>query len=67
MANSTECLTSGAIYQTRISSDGVSVRVLVPGNELKDLSEKEAEILETLIHNQLELVLRPYFVQSNKD
>ena len=50
MANPTECLTSGAIFQTRISTDGVSVRVLVPGNELKDLSEKEAEILELELH-----------------
>ena len=67
MANPTKCLTPGAIFQTRISTDGVSVRVLMPGNELKGLSEKEAEILETLIHNQLELVLRPFFVQPNKD
>ena len=27
-----------------------------------DITEQEAEILETLIHNQLEVLLRPYFI-----
>ena len=67
MANPTKCLTSGATFSTRISPDGVSVRVLTPGGELKNISKEEAEILETLIHNQMELVLRPFFnTQASK-
>ena len=67
MANPTKCLTSGATFSTRISPDGVSVRVLTPGGELKNISKEEAIILETLIHNQMELVLRPFFnTQASK-
>jgi len=67
MANPTKCLTSGATFTTRISPDRVSVSVELPNKELKTLTEKEAIILETLIHNQMELVLRPYFnTQASK-
>ena len=59
MANKTQCLTSGAIYHTGISEDSVSVKVNLPFK--LDISDEEAEILETLIHNQMELILRPYF------
>lgn len=61
MANGTKCLTSGAVFRTYISDKGVRVAVVMPGDQLKGLNEEEAAILETLIHNQLELVLRPYF------
>ena len=67
MANPTKCLTNGAIYHTRIQPTKVSVSVDIPFN--LDITEKEAEILETLLHNQLELILRPYFkpqVKENK-
>ena len=59
MANPTKCLTDGAWFHTEINENIISARVDLPFK--LDISEKEAEILETLIHNQLELVLRPYF------
>jgi hypothetical protein len=59
MADKTRCLTSGAIFHTGISEDNVSVKVDLPF-KLK-ITDEEAEILETLIHNQMELILRPYF------
>tara|TARA_R110002020_G_scaffold125629_1_gene282953 strand:+ start:233 stop:421 length:189 start_codon:yes stop_codon:yes gene_type:complete len=58
MANSTKCLTSGAVFHIHITEDNVSAKVDLPFK--LDITEKEAEILETLIHNQLELVLRSY-------
>ena len=61
MANGTKCLTSGAVFKTCISDKELGVTVVMPGSQLKGLNEEEAAILETLIHNQLELVLRPYF------
>jgi hypothetical protein len=60
MANSTKCLTDGAIYKTAITNMRVSATVELPF--ILDISEQEAEILETLIHNQLETLLRPYFI-----
>ena len=60
MANKTRCLTSGAVYHTYINKRSVSVKVDLPF-EL-DVDEEEAEILSILIHNQLELVLRNYFL-----
>ena len=65
MANPTKCLTNGAIYHTRIQSTKVSVSVDIPFN--LDITEKEAEILETLLHNQLEIILRPYFKPQVKE
>ena len=62
MAIETKCLTSGAIYNTEITSQKVSVSVELPF-EL-EISEEEAELLETLVHNQLELVLRTYFYRA---
>ena len=59
MANSTKCLTSGAVFHIHIAEDNVTAKVDLPFK--LDVTEKEAEILETLIHNQLELVLRSYF------
>ena len=66
MANPTKCLTSGATFTTRISPDRVSVTIRLPNEELRTLTEEEAIILETLIHNQMELVLRPYFNTQDK-
>tara|TARA_R110000824_G_scaffold173265_1_gene351269 strand:+ start:494 stop:682 length:189 start_codon:yes stop_codon:yes gene_type:complete len=59
VANPTKCLTSGAVFHIYIAEDNVSAKVNLPFK--LDITEKEAEILETLIHNQLELVLRSYF------
>ena len=59
MANSTECLTNGAVFHVEIDENSIAAKVDLPFK--LNISEKEAEILETLIHNQLELVLRSYF------
>ena len=62
MALETKCLTPDTVFSTYIGSKHISLRVALPF-EL-DISEEEAEILERLIHNQVEIALRPYF--SNK-
>tara|TARA_Y100000296_G_scaffold62499_1_gene72601 strand:+ start:33 stop:221 length:189 start_codon:yes stop_codon:yes gene_type:complete len=59
MANSTKCLTNGAVFRVEIDENSIAATVDLPFK--LDINEKEAEILETLIHNQLELVLRSYF------
>ena len=60
MANKTKCLTSGAVFHTDIRMRSVSVKVDLPFR--LDVDEEEARELETLFHNQLELVLRSYFL-----
>ena len=59
MANSTKCLTSGAIFSTNIKEDKISVDISLPFSI--DLAKDEAVELGTLMHNQMEIVLRPYF------
>ena len=59
MANSTKCLTSGAWFHIGVSEDGITAKVALPFK--LDIDEEEAKIIETLVHNQLELVLRSYF------
>lgn len=59
MAIKTECQTNGAIYDTNITNNGISVNISIPF--ILNLSEKEAILLEANIHNVLELVLKPYF------
>jgi len=59
MANKTPCLTSGATFHTAINERDVAVLVDLPFK--LEITDEEAEILETLIHNQMELILRPYF------
>ena len=59
MAQETKCLTSGAQFHIGIGSRKISATVDLPFS--LDVSEEEAEILIRLIHNQLELVLRPYW------
>lgn len=58
----TDCQTEGATYQTDISKDNISVNIKIPF-ELQ-LDKDEAKLLESNLHNALELVLKPYF---NKD
>ena len=62
--NKTKCLTSGALFHQSIEDDKVSISVDIPF-EL-NLEEKEAIELETLLHNAVELVLRPYFDGGKK-
>ena len=59
MANPTKCLTSGAVFHIGINEAGITAKVDLPFK--LDVSEEEAEIIEVLVHNQLELVLRSYF------
>lgn len=63
MANETECLTDGTIYHTMIKSRSISIDIDLPTP--LNLSEKEAAILDILIHNQLELILRYYIDRKN--
>ena len=59
MALETKCLTSGAIFHTAINDRDVSVKVDLPFK--LDISDEEASILERLLHNQTEVVLRYYY------
>ena len=59
MAQATKCLTSDAIFHTAITEDAVSVKVELPFT--LDISDEEASILERLLHNQIEVVLRYYY------
>jgi len=52
-------LTSGAVFHIGINEAGITAKVDLPFK--LDVSEEEAEIIEVLVHNQLELVLRSYF------
>jgi len=65
MANETRCLTSGAIFHTAINERDIAVLVDLPFK--LEITEEEAEILETLIHNQMELILRSYFEMHGDD
>ena len=59
MALETKCLTPDATFHTNVGTKYITTRVVLPF-ELK-ISREEAEVLEKLLHNQIELVLRPYF------
>jgi hypothetical protein len=59
MALETKCLTPDANFTTFISPRTIASTVSLPFS--LDLNKEQAEILEKLIHNQLELVLRSYF------
>mgnify|MGYP003140798515 FL=1 len=59
MAIETKCLTSDAVYYISISEKQVIAKVDLPF--ALDIDEPEAEVLEALIHNQLELILRSYY------
>jgi hypothetical protein len=64
MAIKTVCQTPGAQFHTKIDKKSVEVKVDLP-NELK-LSKKQAKILDSNLHNALELVLATYFVKKSK-
>lgn len=59
MAHGTECQTPGAQFHTHISGATVEIRVDLP-HEL-GLSEDDAKLLESNLHNAVELVLARYF------
>ena len=58
----TKCQTKGAVYKTKIKSDKIEVDIELPF-EL-ELPNSEAKLLEKNIHNMLELVLKPYFINK---
>lgn len=60
-ANKTPCQTSGAQFHVKVEGKSVSISVDLPMD--LDLTESEAKILETNMHNAMELVLAPYFVK----
>lgn len=62
MAFETQCLTSGAIFHTAVNENNVSVSVELPFT--LNVTKEEGELIERLMHNQLELILRPYFDES---
>lgn len=55
----TECQTPDAKFNIEINEEKVSVEVELPMK--LDLTEEEAKLLESNIHNAMELVLTPYF------
>jgi len=62
MAMPTECQTPGAQFHTITSDEKLLVSVDF-GRRL-NLSEEEAVLLETNVHNALELVLARYYTKS---
>ncbi len=57
--NATECLTSGAQFNTQIEPRKVSISVDMPFD--LNIDVEEAIKLENLLHNAVELVLSRYF------
>jgi len=55
----TECQTPDAQFNIEIKDEKVSVEVELPMK--LNLTEDEAKLLESNIHNVMELVLAPYF------
>jgi hypothetical protein len=55
----TKCQTPDAQFKIKITDDKVSVEVELPMK--LDLTEDEAKLLESNIHNAMELVLATYF------
>lgn len=63
MANATPCQTNGAQYHVDVGDQKVSISVDIPFS--LGLSEKDAETLETMMHNVMELVLAPYWARKD--
>lgn len=64
MAIETECQTNGAVFHTEISDRSISVKVDF-GRTIY-LTQEEAELLESNLHNAVELVLAPYYAKPRK-
>lgn len=60
-AMKTECQTPDAVYTIKIGDKTISCSVKLPFD--LDLDEGEAKVLESNIHNSMELVLSKYFVK----
>jgi hypothetical protein len=59
MALQTPCQTPGCNYIIDVRQDMVQVTVIAPRSLY--LTPEEAKVLESNIHNAMELVLKPYF------
>jgi len=64
MARKTECLTPNCQFHIAINSKGVSVQV--DFSKPIHFSRREAKLVEDLLHNSVETVLRPYFKTHRK-
>lgn len=64
MAIQTPCMTPDAIYHSEINPDEIGIRVQLPFP--LDLTEEEAELLDILMHNQLELILTKFFMNKGR-
>jgi len=64
MALKTTCLTPGCQYTTHITKDGLTVNIHFPRSI--NFTKREAKLLECLLHNSIECVLRPYFMKTSK-
>lgn len=62
MANTTPCQTPDAQFHIHVSEDKIEASVDLPMK--LELTEEEAKLLDTNIHNALELVLARYFVSK---
>lgn len=62
MATETSCQTDGVVYHTHISNNQILVNVEL--HKLLNLTKEQAEVLDANIHNALELVLAPYFMED---
>lgn len=60
--NKTVCQTPDAQFHVKVADNKVSISVDLPIH--LNLTEKEAKILETNMHNAMELVLAPYFFKE---
>ena len=60
-----ECQTPDAEYTIKISNNKVTFKVQLPMK--LDLTKKEAKLLETNIHNAMEIVLAPYFTKISTE
>jgi hypothetical protein len=65
MANKTKCLTPNTIFHSKVEGNKVSIEAELPFN--LNIDAEEAEIIETLMHNSLEQILRPYFKNSQQN
>jgi hypothetical protein len=65
MAVSTRCQTPGAVFHTTIKPKLVAVSVDTPF--ALPLTEAEAVLLESNLHNAFELVLSRYFTRHPED
>lgn len=63
MAQKTTCLTPGSQFHTNIDERKVSVSIDLPFS--LQLTEEEGETLDKILHNQLELVMQPYFKKAS--